>query len=237
MRVLKHFMNTWVFPVRWLKERKYCHWSHAVRNAWNQLCWGTDSSCPCSGSSAGCDGRVSWLFFHNFMTSYHQPMSLFGNRLMLERGWYANRNISVGAAHSWNGLGVVILRGNLGSHSSSWTSKNSLWCGRRKNGSKEAGGERMPVPEKWSTTVLSLWSPQLFLPLEMVIVPNRLWHSEKKKLVCVQGARMQKIALLYVNLVWKFITKRCMVISSVEFGSEALRGIAKYLSASPHRLV
>lgn len=45
-------------------------------------------------------------------------------------------NVSVGDAHSWNVLGAVILRGNLGSCSLSWTTKSSLWGGRKRGGEK-----------------------------------------------------------------------------------------------------
>lgn len=98
------------------------------------------------------------------MTLYHQPMHSFGNRLMKERRWYAKGNVSEGDAHSWNGLGVVILRGNLGSCSWSWTTKSSLRGGKKGMGRKEAGGERMCVPEKWSSTHVLSSKPSVFPP-------------------------------------------------------------------------
>lgn len=45
---------------------------------------------------------------------------------------------------------------------------------------KEAGGVRMRVPEKWSATPVSFQSSLLFAPLEMVVIPSRLWDLEKK---------------------------------------------------------
>lgn len=168
------------------------------------------------------------LFSHSFMTLYQQSMSLFGSRPMQGRGRYANGNVSVGDAHSRNGLGVVILRGNLGSCSLSWTTKSSLWCGRKRDGEKgKGGGERMRVAEKWSTTrVISLKSPA-FPPV--VIIPSGLWGLEKKKIGMYAGSRYAENCCAVRKLSMKVYN---WVILSVEFGSEALGGIAKYLCAS-----
>lgn len=62
-----------------------------------------------------------------------------------------------------------------------------------------------------------------------------IW-KKKSWYVCREQERRKSLRMC-VNVAWKFITKRCMEMSSVEFGSQALQGIAKYSGASPHRLV
>lgn len=155
-------------------------------------------------------------------------MSSFGNRLMKERRWYASRNVSVGDAHSWNGLGVVILRGKLGSCSLSWNTKSSLWGERKRDGEKGSRWWEEVCTREVKQHSYYLFQALFFLPLETAIISSGLWGLWKRFGGCVCRASIEKIAVLCVNFAWKFVTEMLGDVFTWVW-LWTLRGIAKYL--------
>lgn len=122
------------------------------------------------------DTLFCWFFFFflSFMTLCHWAVSLFGNTLMLERGWYANRTVPLGGDYSQKGLGGVL--------GESWLVFVELnyqeVCDVEEKGMgrKDAGWERY-AQDKWSSTQ-PISSKSLFH------VGLEVW----KKLLCMWGA-------------------------------------------------